>query len=1312
MKGFSARLLLLILLQSTTLTAVAQKATPSEWITPKQTYYRFPIAKTGFYKLTGLQLFEAGIPLDSIPASAFQIFRRGRELAIEVNQDSASKLARQGSITFYACHNDGAQDSALYINTTAFPNSHYSLYSDTASYFLTWRTDGGAGKRIQLARRVQGIDTLQYHVEQILNLYNSFYAPGNFYPPGSSFDSGIALSTYDVGEGWTGTEIKAGDWSTFTIQTNNADQTHFASANIELVLVSRSAGNHEVELRIGSKNAPGRLITKAFLTNYAHTIVRAGFDKEDLSADGKLTVSVVPASKSGSVSVSAIQWQYPQNTDLSPQNIQKAFYFDKSHVGKIWKLRNAGDLLFYDCTDEFNVKRVQQVSDAIPVGEATKIFTVRTFLTINSIKKAVFQPIDSLKTDYLIITHPLLRTHSPGNPDPVNAYAAYRSSAVGGGFKPLTINIQEVYDRFNYGDPGPLGIRNMIKWLNKNDVLRFVFLIGKSIDPQTSRKQANPRTADMVPNAGWPGSDLALAMETNDEPASYVPSVPIGRINASTPGQVWNYLQKVKKLESEPAFAHWRKNILHLSGGRSASELTLFREYVRSFENQIKNTSLAASVSTISKKNDDPVEQFPLHVQLNKGIALMTLFGHSGVNVTDIDIGFASDVQRSYANAPFFPAVIVNGCATGSIFYSSQTISSDWIFTPESGSVLFLAHTFNGISTALKRYTAFFYEVLADSLYSSQPFGDIQQEAIRRNMQQAPGIADFTTVQQMNLHGDPAIRIFPAHFPDYHFDSTLFALSGLGGKPLSEASDSIVLRIGVTNDGRFKNEKYKLLLTVENDVPAVQYTFDFSPVAIADTLQLTIPNPFKSSEYARLHFSIDPQNRIHEENELNNVLTREINLPQTGVVPLLPINGYITDIPQVELVAQLPPYLKDTDVTFSWDFSDTFSNEKTVTVLASGAIARLPITLPENHEGDIYWQAYLPADRAKPHKNRKFSFIQNASSSLKLPEVVVSIPETRTIIQEGDIFEWSVMMQNVTNYAFTDSITVKITQSGKGGNLVQWLKIAPLNSNETRKLIQHLPTNGMQGNTTIAVHFNERQLPELMYQNNIAQLSYTVTADIIPPTLTVSVDNRLIHDNEVVQARPSIGVQVSDENRFLIPSDTTGIYVGIRPNCLNCREQRLNLASAIITKTKPNHFLIKVSPALPLKPGSYVLVVKARDVSGNMAPEYQVRILISEAGLIADAGVSPNPSQDYFRFFTNIEDSQASGTWSVSLRNLSGIEIKKMEQTIHPGQNELFWQPADLPPGIILYQIQLPDRHWQFSPAAKKGMSGKLIRMP
>ena len=490
-----------------------------------------------------------------------------------------------------------------------------------------------------------------------------------------------------------------------------------------------------------------------------------------------------------------------------------------------------------------------------------------------------------------MITHPLVRKPINGI-DPVFAYANYRASKEGGNYKPLIINSEEVFNRFNYGEPGPSGIRNIIARMHKR--LKFVFIIGRSIDPQKARKLADAREIDMIPNAGWPGSDLALSMGLKGSP-TYVPLIPIGRINAINSEEVWTYLQKVKAMEAQPASASWRKNILHLSGGRSREEVQTFRTYVDSFKNKIKNSVLGANVQTISKQTDAEVEQFPIHIPINEGVALMTLYGHSGLDVTDIDIGFASDEGRGYQNHPFYPAVIVNGCALGSVFYSTKTISTDWIFSPNNGAVLFLAHTFNGVSSSLKHYTDSFYEVLADPQFVSEPFGVIQKEAIRRNMLAYPGLLNGITAQQMNLHGDPAIRIFPARLPDYTFDSTLTLIDDPSGNRLSIWSDSIVIRAGIVNNGRSGTGNYKISI---RGLGLSGYHFNIQTdqkiTANNDTLSFKIENPFKIPEKGSIEFSIDPNNLLAEEDE-NNIIVKEITIPEGGAFPLLPVKDYSTE---------------------------------------------------------------------------------------------------------------------------------------------------------------------------------------------------------------------------------------------------------------------------------------------------------------------------------------------------------------------------------------------------------------------------------
>ncbi|MCE7069162.1 C25 family cysteine peptidase [Dyadobacter sp. CY327] len=677
---------------------LAQKSFGNEWMVASQTYLRIPVVENGFHKITNAELRQAGFPLDSRQSASFQMFRRGKEVPIQISTDEQNNI----EIIFQGQRNDGALDSALYIKPNSIPHPHYSLYSDTSAFFLTHNAVGIPGKRVNFNVPTQ--DSLDYRLAEVEKLFVSHYAPGKFYPPESGFNDGSALSGYDVGEGWTGPEIKNNAAYPFSFNINNACLDKFSKAKIELVLVGRSAGNHAFSLWSSDQSGLKRKISTFNFTDFESIICKAFLDSADVMSKSEFRLTLVPAENEGSFSLSYAKLHYPQrilNDDFAP------------------------------------IKPMN-----IPKPRLVK-----------------FTDIDPQRFNYLIITHPAVRI-SVADADPVAAYAAYRASKQGGGFKPLILHSEDIYDQFNYGEPGPAGIRNLISWIAEAGNLKFVFLIGRSVDPQAVRKSVDARTLDMVPNAGWPGSDIALVMGT-DSASGLNPIVPIGRLNALNSHHVYDYLLKVKAVESEPLTAKWRKNILHLSGGRTTGEIAVFLDYVKSFEQKLAHSTLAAHFETISKQTTDPVEKIPAHIPVNKGVGLITLFGHSSLDVTDMDIGLASDSKANIANHPRYPAIIVNGCAAGSIFYSTKTLSSDWILTPNKGAVLFLAHTFNGLSTDLKHYTDSFYEVLGDSNFTHQAFGLIQNEAIRRNLIKQKNITAIITAQQMVLHGDPAIRIFP-----------------------------------------------------------------------------------------------------------------------------------------------------------------------------------------------------------------------------------------------------------------------------------------------------------------------------------------------------------------------------------------------------------------------------------------------------------------------------------------------------------------------------------------------------------------------
>nr|WP_295929085.1 C25 family cysteine peptidase [uncultured Dyadobacter sp.] len=886
--------------------AAAQAPYGNEWIDYGRPYLRIPIVETGFYLITGEELAGLGIPVDSMPTASIQIFRQGRETAIEATGQLSGIFGRDGRLVFYGERNDGHGDTGLYTSPSAMPHSYYGLYTDSTAYFLTWRTDGGAGVRVPGSPSGPTAAAIDFHSAESLQLFTSHYLPGKFYPPESNFENGSVLTAYDEGEGWTGPEIAENTPYEITWITKDLTWERSSGVDAEILIAGWAPGTHAFTLWSGDKGHLKRKLADITVKGRLTQKVSVKPEPADFENPDKLVLTLMPAHAGGHVSISYALLRYPQVGTFESTQRQKTFHFD--NTDRVFNPKELpSGIVWYDVSDPFLVRKLVRNNAGIALTGARKIVGVRETFKIPTPRLVRFSRIAS-DTDYLIITHPLMRTPVNGQ-DPVDAYARYRSSKAGGYFKPAVINCHELFDQFNGGQPGPQGIRNAIRWVHEKANLKFVLLAGQSIDPQKARKMANSWQTDMVPNAGWPGSDVALA--TQDFPADFYPIVPIGRINAPTSKHLFDYLEKVKAMEAEPPSASWRKQLLHLSGGRSKDELNAFRGYMKSFAKKLDGSAVAAQIITRSKLTDNAVETVPIDRLINQGVALVTVFGHSAPDVTDVDIGFASDPLRNYMNAPRLPAILINGCASGSIFYSRKTLSSDWIFNPGNGAVLFLAHTFNGSSTSLKRYTDIFYEVLADPAFTSEPFGTIQREAIRRNMLREPTILDSITVQQMTLHGDPAIRIFPARLPDYAIDDRSVIVSPEPRKPGVQA-DSLRIGLVVKNNGRYRLETLRIMFTRILDGVTTHYPDRIRPAAaIADTIFFSIPGNIGDPKQEQWRFQLDPEQELTEENEENNTLTIKpadiLQSPDTDyIAPALIVTVDGRQLRRGEVVSEYP----------------------------------------------------------------------------------------------------------------------------------------------------------------------------------------------------------------------------------------------------------------------------------------------------------------------------------------------------------------------------------------------------------------------
>lgn len=1277
----------------------AQTTYGNEWINPTQPYLRLAVSQTGWYRLNANDIQKQGIDLSTIQPQSLQLFRRGQEVSILVEGENDGRLDTTDFVGFYGQRNDGQTDTSLYESPRLMPHPHYSLYSDTAAYFLTWasRESGVSmtGKRIPQLTSTPLPATADYHYEQHLQLFTNEYPAGAIYPAGAWYDTGYIMTPYDEGEGWTGSMLSLNQWGSAGVQATTPIRSRMAEASVEILFVGRYSGPHHVEVWVGTTTQQTRKLGELRWNDYSTALFKASLLPEDLDGSSGITISFqnrTPAS----VSASYARWVYPQELRLSELTTQKALY-PAGDVNLLVPSEPA--MLWLDVADPYHptqlTPEIAEGTTVLSAGSNHPLLAVKTPLSVGSLRPVRFKTIDPQATNYLIISHPLVRKPVEVSPDPVAEYAAYRASEQGGGYLPLVLNMDEVADQFNYGEPGPNGIRKLIKWLHDRGRLRYTFLIGRSVSPQIVRSRSTARSEDMIPSAGWPDSDIALAMGL-DSLSSSVPIVPVGRLNAYNSRNVWDYLQKVKQHEIIPSAAPWRKNVLHLSGGRTGQELVTYRNFVDQYATTINPSFLAPTIGTISKQTDEPVERFPIAPIINEGVALMTLFGHSSLSISDIDIGFATNTALGYRNQGRYPAVVVNGCAIGNFYFGPTPISTDWVLAPNRGAILFLAHTHNGLEAGMYRYTSSLYEVLAEPDFASRPFGDIMREAIRRNVGINQGLSDRVTVQQMNLQGDPAVVIFPATKPDYTWNTAGIRITNLSGGAITTWNDSLRIKAEILNYGRLKGDTYTIIILRKRGTELLaRYTFTRKAVPFRDSLNITLTNESRLAGEESWEFVIDPTDEIAEEDETNNGVVKMLTISEGGVIPLFPADLATLNNPSVELIAQIPTGRVGQLVVFERSTNQDFTgNIQQDTVTTTGILVRKQVQVIGSSPQIIYWRVYVPGDSTANFRQIWYDEAATAPSA-SLPEGVASLPTTFTTqLEEGAVFKTTVTFENIAPVAFGDSVEVLVRETGEQHTSTSRFKIPPLKAQSIYTFAYSTTTSGKVGQNRVLIYFNSNQLPEQLLANNWVDMTYAVRADQTPPVLDVTLDNRRLRDMDVVSPKAGIQIRLRDSNPYLLRSDTTDLRVRLQPECGNCAEIAVGLEAAQWSRTPTTDFQLELS--LPtLLPGIYLLGVEGKDLSGNAAAPYQIRFRVTDITRINAIKVSPNPAQYWVKFELELEGKAPPKNWTIQLFEPNGKLIRTLQKTPNLGTNEIYWFPIGVASGLYLYEMLLDGEEWK-----------------
>jgi hypothetical protein len=1312
----------------------------NEWINYQQTYFKVPVVQAGIYRITQAELQRAGLPT-TVDPTTLQLFHRGVEQAIYVEGENDKQIDPSDYLEFYGRGNDGAPDSLLYRtdgpgNRPVQPHTYYSLFSDTTAYFVTWRLDDKPGKRMPTYTDTDrtGLVAETYHWQEDLRVFTETY-PG--YAPG--IPPKIEYSDYEVGEGHTGLIRKKGAPYAISFTLTNAVRNGPAP-QLEILLAGREFINHRVECLVGSTASTQRQTGRVDFSLYDNARIQPDIAWTDIGPAGQVVVSTVSRGDNGTVgdpySVSYIRLRYPQKIKVDGRS-QQTYELPPNQTGR--SLVDAGpvssDTHIWDITDPTSPIRIGYTITA--TGSAQFVLrntsAARTILiragtaaatpkSVPAIRPVMFINWANRRPTYLIVSHEALMKPATGTVNAVRSYAAYRASPAGGSHDTLTVTMQQLIDQFSYGERHPLAIRRFIAQLirQSSDSPKkptYLLLLGRGRSAPGVRRDPQQPNLDMVMTYGFPPSDLLFSTGLNGFPPD-VPALMTARINASTPQEVVNYLDKVIDYERPQTDTQWRKNLLHLSGGKTPYEVSLMRQLIERYRDQVSLSSLGARVITISKQTDNPTEQINIVKPVNEGLGVITFFGHSGLDVTDLDIGFCSNDALGYQNKGKYPFLLINGCAIGNIFFGRPTLTADWVLTAGRGAIAALAQTHLGYVSYLNEYSSTFYSLLSDSLTLNKPIGYLQQETIRRALKNNSDGQMVANCQQMSLQGDPAVRLFPFDTPDYVVMAGGLTVRGADGQALSTLSDSVHIRAVLQNAGQYRTNKLPVRVRRSVDGRELGTTNLVLPtnIAYSDTITLTILNERDTEGLNQFELTVNPTGAITESNRSNNSASVDVTVIQQRPVMIYPPAQGIVQTRSVSLTARSfssGSRLFDLQL----DTTNRFTSPALVSkrVSADGLIT-YTTTLPGPANTTFFWRVRTVGDSL--WSTASFSF-DPTSTTTGLPEGQIELASALpTDIRQGDLVKIPVKFTNLSPYAFSDSLVVRQTLYAAGLTnplTTQWKQKAPA-AGDTLRFSTQIDTKFAPGFNWIVLTVNPRLQPEYSYLNNTVDLLIPVQPDVLGPVLEVAIDGLRIAEGAVVSARPTIDVLVADDNRSLLRRDTTGVDLYLQRPGQSQAAERIRWRDVPAQPAgSDNVFRTRLTLA-ELVEGNYRLLVTARDAVGNPANPYQVGFRVVDERSLTDLTVYPNPFRDRVLFAAQLTGRQAPNALTFTIRDLAGRIVRRMQVTGRIGLNEWVWNGqsdtgASLPAGIYLYSLTVSNegQEWPVGIDAANKRQGRLI---
>ena len=696
--------------------------------------YKLTVKDDGVYKVTGQDLINNGVDLNTINPSTLALSNKGNPVPIMVEGWADNKFDKEDRIIFIGQHNKGT-------------NTYFDFYSSVNEYILTW--GNGVGARFTEVSGVapNGSDTTNIALTNVHLEYDVIYER--------------LLVTPEVElDHWFWQVLNMGDEFPFGFPSTRLVPEKPVRVQIGMHGLSYVAGSpdHRVYFKMNEK-----LEGEARWDDQRPYVLDTGFFvPQNVEEINELQISLPGGLFEVGIDQICLNWmEFDFYERLVAKNNWITF---KRQDESDAVLRIDGfttvDQPYVFSTAGFAITNSKVIYDgnsysllfSTPKNKTDRYYvcTEDKFQSVRKIQK-IGEPVLKLTSngaDYIIITHPNFM-------DQARKLADYRSAQ---NLRTKIVDINDIYNEFNYGLYSPVAIQRFVKYAYENWVKPaplYLLIIGDTTH-RMNKDSADDRVyPTFVPSMlefthswGMTSSDNYFVAVSGDD---YMPDLFVGRIPANNQSEAETMVQKIIDYETKSIIGDWRRNVYLLSGNDPFFETS--SQYL--YDNLIPKRYITNRLSTLNGSEffgstQDVADQF------NAGQSIVNFIGHGGGGVFfDSQLFLSKDVER-LENKDKYPVAFSMTCFIGHFDNPDMpSLAEDLMRAPNAG----IAAHFGSAGRAYLFGDYFLNNSLFDAVFNQHAttIGEVTTMGKLGMVQQTQGY--FDQVKNYILMGDPAMRI-------------------------------------------------------------------------------------------------------------------------------------------------------------------------------------------------------------------------------------------------------------------------------------------------------------------------------------------------------------------------------------------------------------------------------------------------------------------------------------------------------------------------------------------------------------------------